>query len=366
MNHSLTIKVDALASCVADSQRISHLTDKTARLSVPKLAKKLVLKQHFAPVQPDLQRVESRIKQQADFFDPGIHGYIEYATETSGKRIRPALVLLASHATGGCKEEHIDLAVIIELIHLASLVHDDVLDNAQIRRAKPTSNSKWGTELSVLLGDCLFAHALKLCTHFDDNQICRQIADAANEVCAGEILQTQRRFDLKLPVSDYLRMIAMKTGALFRVSTELSAYLNGLPSAGVEAYRIYGDSIGIAYQIYDDCLDLFGSEDGSGKTLGTDLKKGKLTLPMLHMLQQLGGSEMEKVSESILHGDDSGRDELRRRIVDMGGHTYSVRKAQDYLEKAARILDGVPQNGFVETLKTFALGFARELEVLKS
>ena len=356
---------DILASNVPNLKRISELAGKAAKISTPRLAEKLSLKQHFESVQPDLLRVESRIRQQADFFDPGVHGYIEYATDTNGKRIRPALALLAGHATGGCTEDHVDLAVIIELIHLASLIHDDVLDNAQIRRAKATVNSKWGTELSVLLGDCLFAHALKLCTRFSDNQICRQIADAANEVCTGEILQTQRRFDLKLSVSDYFRIIGMKTGALFRVSTELSAHLNRQAPAVVDAYRVFGESIGIAYQIYDDCLDLFGSENGSGKTLGTDLKKGKLTLPMLHMLQQLGGAEMERVSEILLHGDNDGREELRQRIVEMGGHSYSVRKAQEYLEKAARILDAVPGSEYSEILKKYARGFSAELDVLK-
>lgn len=334
-------------------------------LTAPKLGQKLALKEHFEPVRADLQRVEARITQQADFFDPGIHGYIEYATETHGKRIRPALVLLAGHATGGCREEHIDLAVIIELIHLASLVHDDILDNAQLRRSQPTVNAKWGTELSVLLGDCLFAHALKLCTYFSDNEVCRRIADAANEVCSGEILQTQRRFDLKMPVSEYLRVIGMKTGALFRVSTELAAYVNGASPSAVEAFRVYGDSLGVAYQIYDDCLDLFGSEGGTGKTLGTDLKKGKLTLPMLHMLQQLNEAEMEMVSETILHGDDEGRNELRSKIVAMGGHVFAIRKAQDYLERSARMLEAVPRNSFVDSLQVFARAFCAELEKLK-
>ena len=332
---------------------------------IPQFTRKLALKVYFDQVQVDLRQVETRIRQQADFFDAGIHGYVEYATETSGKRIRPALTLLAARATGGSKSEHIDLAVIVELIHLASLIHDDVLDNAQLRRAKPTVNSKWGTELSVLLGDCLFAHALKLCSRFEDNTVCRLVADAANEVCTGEILQTQRRFDLKLSPADYFKIVSMKTGALFRVSTELAAYLNKQPLAAVEAYRIYGDSVGVAYQIYDDCLDLFGSEDGSGKTLGTDLKKGKLTLPLLHVLQQLDGPRLAAVSETILHGSDEDRASLKSMVVEMGGHIYAVRKAQDYLEKAVRMLEPLPANEYARTLTIIAQTFSKELDVLK-
>lgn len=332
---------------------------------IPQFTRKLALQVYFDRIQDDMQQVETRIRQQADFFDPGIHGYVEYATDTNGKRIRPALTLLAARATGGSTADHIDLAVIVELIHLASLIHDDVLDNAELRRAKPTVNSKWGTELSVLLGDCLFAHALKLCSRFEDNTICRLVAEAANEVCTGEILQTQRRFDLKLSPADYFKIVSMKTGALFRVSTELAAHLNRQPHAAVEAYRIYGDSIGVAYQIYDDCLDLFGSEDGSGKTLGTDLKKGKLTLPLLHVLQQLDGSRLASVSETILHGSEDDRAALKNMVVEMGGHIYAVRKAQEYLDKAVRMLESLPANGYADTLKSIARTFASELDVLK-
>jgi octaprenyl-diphosphate synthase len=333
--------------------------------TLPQFTRKLTLKVYFEQVRDGLRQVETRIRQQADFFDAGIHGYVEYATATDGKRIRPALTLLAARATGGETAEHLDLAVIVELIHLASLIHDDVLDNAQLRRARPTVNSKWGVELSVLLGDCLFAHALKLCCRFDDSAVCRLVADAANEVCTGEILQTQRRFDLKLTPADYFNIVSMKTGALFRVSTELAAYLNKQPLTVTEAYRIYGDSLGVAYQIYDDCLDLFGSEDGSGKTLGTDLKKGKLTLPLLHVLRQLDGQRLAAVSETIVHGSEDDRAALKAMVMDMGGHIYAVRKAQEYLDKAARMLEPLPVNEYAETLKTIARTFAAELDGLK-
>lgn len=330
-----------------------------------KTVRKLSLKRHFDLVSEDLKRVDLRIRQQADFFDPGISGYIQYATETSGKRIRPALVFLSAKASGAARDSHLELAVIVELIHLASLIHDDVLDNAQIRRSSPTMNAKWGTEISVLLGDCLFAHALKLCTYFEDTRMYRAIAEAANEVCTGEILQTQRRFDLKLSVPEYTRIIGMKTAALFRVSSEMAAVLNAVPKSDVDAYRIYGESLGLAYQIYDDCLDLFGSEAGSGKTLGTDLKKGKLTLPVIHMLQQLDAKELEEVSEALLHGSDSDRERLALKVVDAGGLAYSIRKAQEHLEKSCRLLQALPVNEHQEALLAIARTFIDELESMK-
>ncbi|MDX6766767.1 MAG: polyprenyl synthetase family protein [Candidatus Methylacidiphilales bacterium] len=336
-----------------------------APLMMPQLQKQLAIKSYLELVRPDLERVDARIRAQSDAFDPGISGYVEYAAESSGKRLRPALVLMAAHATGRAGEEQIDLAVVIELIHLASLIHDDVLDNAEIRRARPTMNAKWGVELSVLLGDCLFAHALKLCTRFEDAAISRAVADAANEVCTGEILQTQRRYDLNLSVSDYLRIIGMKTAALFRISTELAGRLNRAPESMVDALRIYGESMGTAYQIYDDCLDLFGTESGSGKTLGTDLKKGKLTLPVLHTLQQIGGAERDRVSEALLHGNEADRAALQRRVVEMGGHRYSVRKAQELLEKAEKSLEVLPINDYSARMRTFARAFHKELDGLK-
>src|SRR5471032_3090078 len=178
----------------------------------PSLSQKLDLRKHLATIKPDLDNIEERLRFQVQEFDPGISGYISYALDSNGKRIRPALVLLAAHATGKSTPQHLDLAVALELIHLATLVHDDIMDGASKRRGKPTAFAKWGAELSVLLGDCLFCHALKLSSNFDDPSIGRRIADAANEVCTGEILQTQRRFDLTLGIPEYLKIISMKTG----------------------------------------------------------------------------------------------------------------------------------------------------------
>src|SRR5277367_966052 len=203
-----------------------ELSMRSFRRAFPSLSQKLDLRRHLATIKPDLDQIEERLRFQVQEFDPGIHGYISYALDSSGKRIRPALVLLAAHASGKSTPKHLDLAVIIELIHLATLVHDDIMDGASKRRGKPTAAAKWGAELSVLLGDCLFCHALKLSASAENHTLTRSIAEASNEVCSGEILQTQRRFDLKLSIPEYIKIIAMKTGALFRVSTEMAATLN--------------------------------------------------------------------------------------------------------------------------------------------
>lgn len=251
-------------------------------------------------VQPQLDEVETRIAQQAAAFDPAVEGYVAYAIGGRGKRLRPLLALLSGGATGDVTTSHIDLAMVVELIHIATLVHDDIIDEAERRRAQPTVNARWGNSLSVLLGDCLFAQALSLSTNFENREISRAIARAAREVCSGEIIQTQRRFDLHLAIDDYLRIVQMKTGSLFAAAAELGAVLNEANETTVESFRRFGMRIGAAYQIYDDCVDLAGTEIATGKTLGTDLRKGKLTLPVLMLLRSASPIERERYCAWIL------------------------------------------------------------------
>ncbi len=251
-------------------------------------------------VQPHLEEVETRIAQQAAAFDPALEGYVVYAVGSRGKRLRPLLALLAGGASGNINSNHVDLAVIVELIHIATLVHDDVMDEAERRRAQPTANARWGNSLSVLLGDCLFAHALTLSTNFENADISRAIARTAGTVCSGEMIQTQRRFDLNLTVQDYLRIVEMKTGSLFSTAAELAALISEAEPNVIETFKNFGIQVGTAYQIYDDCVDLAGSESATGKTLGTDLRKGKFTMPVLIFLRSASEFERERCCQLVL------------------------------------------------------------------
>ena len=340
------------------------LSLKSIHRAFPSLSQKLDLRRHLNSVQPDLDLIEERLRFQVQEFDPGISGYVSYALDSNGKRIRPALVLLAAHSSGKSTPQHLDLAVVVELIHLATLVHDDIMDGASQRRGKPTAFAKWGAELSVLLGDCLFCHAMKLSTDFPDPTILKKISEAANEVCSGEILQTQRRFDLKLSIPEYIKMISMKTGALFRISTELAAVLNGCRPDEVLAMRNYGDCLGIAYQIYDDCLDLVGTEGATGKTVGTDLAKGKLTLPLLHVLAQASPAEQERLHDIILHGTPENRIELLAMVVERGGLKNAVRRIQSYLDQAVASLQVLPKTSYRETLEGISRAVAEHVGTL--
>ncbi len=308
------------------------------------------IRQILALVQPQLDAVEASIVRQTESFDPAVRGYVSYALKTNGKRLRPAMALLAAHATGGCGDQQQNLAVIIELIHLATLIHDDVLDGAETRRDQPTANARWGNSLSVLLGDCLFAHALDLATNFDDADVSRTIARAASAVCTGEILQTQRRFDLNLSVPDYYRIIEMKTAALFGAAAELGARLNGVPPEVSGALRTYGLKVGTAYQVYDDLLDIAGDEAKAGKTLGTDLKKGKLTLPILNLLGASENGQREGLTQIILSGDAAGLASLRERARDAGSMTAAAEAGIRLIEDGVAQLDALPESPYRDAL----------------
>lgn len=307
-------------------------------------------------VQPHLDAVETRIAEQAAAFDPAIEGYVVYAVGSRGKRLRPLLSLLAGGATGQINAGHVDLAVIVELIHIATLVHDDIMDEAERRRAQPTVNARWGNSLSVLLGDCLFAHALTLSTKFENSAIGRTIARTAATVCSGEMIQTQRRFDLKLGVEEYLRIVEMKTGSLFSVAAELAAVISEAEPNVIEAFKNFGLQIGTAYQIYDDCLDLAGTETATGKTLGTDLRKGKFTLPVLIFLRSASEFERERCCRLVLEERIAEMTELLKNGATNGALNESISAGSELIAQAQDALDAVAANPFGDAL--YALGDA--------
>lgn len=298
----------------------------------------------FAFLRPELDRVESRIRAQAEAFDPAVEPYITYILNTSGKRIRPALAFLAGGATGEIRDDHHKLAVILELIHVATLVHDDIIDGAEIRRQAPTANAKWGNALSVLLGDCLFSHALMLSTEFEDSVIGRKVAISANEVCSGEIIQTQRRFDLLLTKEDYFDIIRKKTAALFAAAMELGARLNRQSEEVCNSLRDFGLHIGTAYQIYDDCIDLIGEEKEYGKTLRTDLNKGKLTLPILNLLAGASERQREKLNRLLIQKEPIDIDALASIADYVGAIESSLDTGQAMIEKGRECLGILPES----------------------
>jgi octaprenyl-diphosphate synthase len=319
----------------------------------------------FALVDHELKQVESSLRDQVRHFDPGVEPYMSYICDTAGKRIRPALCILMGGASGGVTANHLKLGTILELIHMATLVHDDIIDGASTRRNVATANCKWGDGLAVLLGDALFSHALMLSTEFDDLVLSRAIAAASRDVCQGEILQTQRRFDLTLTKQDYFRIIGMKTGALFAAATELSAYLSNVSRETREAMKDFGMKLGTAYQIYDDCLDLIGSEEQFGKTLRTDLEKGKLTLPMLYLLEDAGATQREILQKRIIQQEKLDLTVLAGIAEYQGAIGRSLHRAATLLEEAEGCLRLLGDSDYREALSgmlSFLAGLLNALQ----
>jgi len=296
------------------------------------------------PVEPFLQAVSRQLMLQVSEVDPQILPYAQYALDGGGKHLRPILVALSAGTLGSVTGAHVTAAVIIEMVHLATLVHDDVLDEAEIRRDRPTLAANWGNEIAVLFGDCLFAQALKLAASFPTPDVCRSVAVATNTVCSGEILQTQHR--RKFPVSrrEYFRVIGMKTAELFTLSGELAAFLSGTTAKRRAALRQFGAAFGTAYQVYDDCMDLFGTEAAAGKSLGTDLAKGKLTWPVLLAWERANAADrtrLEKMVESWQPASLAAVNGLLARYETFGPSQEVI---NNYLEQARRALRVLPES----------------------
>lgn len=269
----------------------------------------------FARLKPHMAALDVFLRGQLAAFEPEIREMADYCIDTSGKRIRPALVFLSGWNGGESPAPGlVRVAAVVELVHLATLVHDDIMDEADLRRSRRTASRQYGPEAAVLLGDALFAHALHLASQFPTPEICHAVSDSTRKVCAGEIVQTLRRGTINVTREDYFRIIDLKTAELFRVSCFLGSKLGGFTERFVDASSRFGRHLGIAYQIYDDLADFFGQEKRIGKTLGTDLQSGKVTLPMLALMDRLPEDDRACLVEEIL-----GRrvPDLQKRIRQM-------------------------------------------------
>jgi octaprenyl-diphosphate synthase len=303
-----------------------------------------------APVGDFLERVTHRLGAEAEAFEAEIAPYARYALENQGKQLRPTLVALAAGSVGRVTDDLVTVAVIIEMVHLATLVHDDIMDQAVIRRRRPTLAAAWGTEVSVLLGDCLFAHALKLAAGFPTNVVSRAVAAAAGTVCSGEILQTHRRRRWTLARDEYFKVVEMKTAALFALACELGGQLAGATEVERGVLGRFGLALGTAYQIFDDCLDLYGAEGDAGKSLGTDLAKGKLTLPLLVFLERAGPSERARLIDRLDEWQPEYFGFVRELVEQHDGLAEAARVIEGYLDQARAALRGLRPSPVVASL----------------
>src|SRR4051812_6033633 len=259
---------------------------------------------------------------------------VQHLKHYRGKRLRPALVLLAGHASGTVTRAHHVLGAVVEMVHTATLVHDDVLDEADTRRHLPTVNAAWGSKTSLLLGDMLFSAAFRLCSTVDA-QACAWIGDATNRVCAGELLQVSRAGDLELSEDDYFEIVAGKTGALTECCTRLGAHYAGALHDVIDRLADYGRDVGIASQIADDVLDVGGDAVVAGKSLGTDVERQKLPRPLIRALADMPKPEADRLRSAFRSGIIS---EVTDALATAGSVDSAEREARRIAQTARRAL----------------------------
>lgn len=304
----------------------------------------------YGPIADELQQVEKILRGQLRSRDPYVDELVRYGCLLGGKRLRPALLLLSAKAAGRIQPAHLTLAAVVEMIHTATLVHDDVLDEATTRRHLATVNSRWDNEASVLLGDFLFSHAYHLAASLDDVFACRAIGQATNLVCEGELRQNGSRGCFDLSEAEYYAIIEAKTAELTACSCLLGARYAGADPAVSQRLQAYGRHLGIAFQIADDILDIEGREDTTGKSLGTDLQQQKPTLPLIRLLQVADAGVRERVLQLVSNESENRIETLRDLFERYEAVTYAEQQARRFATLAAQQLEGLPGRESVEAL----------------
>lgn len=297
---------------------------------------KVILTELTAPIQKDLNRVEQAIAHALKTDNLFIQQMVDYLSHSTGKRIRPALAILSAKYCGQFPSETITLGAALEMIHVATLVHDDIIDNSAVRRKQKTLNFKWGNEISVLMGDYVFASSFYLMAKTLPQEVLSTLADTTNIICRGEISETFNRFNVGLTEDQYLEVIREKTASLFAASCQTGAMLAEGDEMTVDRLYRFGMGIGMAFQIIDDTLDFVGKESTVGKPVMSDLREGKLTLPVIHCMAVCSKAEKAKLKAAILRKVKTAADLkfLNQVLEKYGSIEHSIQKARRFVEDA--------------------------------
>jgi octaprenyl-diphosphate synthase len=287
-------------------------------------------------VAEDMARVDALTVQRLRSDVALVNQVGHYIVSAGGKRLRPVLVLLVSGALGCSGPERFELAAVVEFIHTATLLHDDVVDESSLRRGRKTANALFGNAASVLVGDFLYSRAFQMMVSVNRMRVLDILAEATNVIAEGEVLQLMNMHDPDLDLDDYMRVIRLKTAKLFEASAQLGAVIADAPPDTEAACARFGQALGTAFQIIDDCLDYDGSAEAMGKNVGDDLREGKVTLPMMHAMQRAPAAQRAVLREAIEHGDTSRLDEVVR-IVRASGALEATRETA--AAEARRALD---------------------------
>jgi octaprenyl-diphosphate synthase len=308
----------------------------------------------YEPIADDLQRVCQRFDDELFSELPFVNDLCAHIRRYRGKMLRPALVLLSGEAAGKKTDEHITLAAVVELVHMATLVHDDVLDDANVRRRVAALHRREGNQTAVLLGDYLISHAFHLCSALDSQYASRLVGTATNTVCEGEIQQVYHRGRFDLTQTQYLEIISRKTAALTGVCCKLGAYFAGATPEVVTTLEQYGLNLGIAFQITDDVLDIVGAEEKTGKTLGRDLMQQKLTLPVIHCLDHAPRDIRDRL-QGMLQAGQADRPALQEMLAVTDSLRFASQTARQYVNAAVEQLAPLSPSDANDALRRLAL-----------
>lgn len=307
-------------------------------------------------IQKDLEKLESSIDELISTRVSYIKEIVTYIIKSGGKRVRPVLVMLCSKLCGYRGRKHIPYAAIIEFIHTATLLHDDVVDNAKTRRGLSTVNTVWGNEPSVLVGDFLYSRSFELMSRDGNNEILKTISKVTTALSEGEILEIVKTADVETTEKDYYEIIGNKTAVLFGAACEIGAILGQRPDNERRALRNFGYDLGIAFQLMDDVLDYTSYNDVLGKRVGTDLKEGKVTLPLIHVLRNAGEKNKARIEKIFAKQRITQRDfdRVLAIIEKNGGIAYTLEATERHLTQAKRYLDVFPASRYKTALLELA------------
>jgi octaprenyl-diphosphate synthase len=312
----------------------------------------------LAPVADDLSRVDAQIRARLDSDVALVRQVAQYIVASGGKRLRPALLLLACGAVGykekSGSEARLTLAVVVEFIHTATLLHDDVVDGSQLRRGRSTANAAFGNAASVLVGDFLYSRSFQMMVALDNMRVMQVLAEATNIIAGGEVLQLMGSHDPEVDEARYLEVIRRKTAKLFEASARLGAVLAGSPQPLENGLADYGMHVGTAFQLIDDVLDYSGDAAAIGKTLGDDLAEGKPTLPLIYAMRCGTGEQAAIVRRAISEGGREDFARVHEAIRASGALDYARDAARREAEAGARAIDPLPASEYKNSLLELA------------
>ncbi|WP_394240008.1 polyprenyl synthetase family protein [Halopseudomonas laoshanensis] len=308
----------------------------------------------YDAVTQDFDDVNALIMRQLHSRVPLVEKIGHYIISAGGKRLRPLVVLLSARACGLEDARQHSLAAIIEFLHTATLLHDDVVDISDQRRGRSTANSLWGNAPSVLVGDFLYSRAFEMMVELGDMQIMRVLANATNVIAEGEVLQLSKVRDASTDEATYMEVIRSKTAMLFEASTHSAGLLAGAEAAQTEALRGYGNALGIAFQLVDDVLDYNGDAQAMGKNVGDDLAEGKPTLPLIYTMREGTAEQAALVRKAIQKGGIDDIQAIQQAVRDCGGLEYTSRLAREQSEEAVRLLQSLPPSIYRDSLEQLA------------